>query len=206
MDGCARTIEWLRERVPVEMIREISLADYGEEAEDHFAGIMDLLERQTWVNGAPQWCPREVLVLDQYTAETRENGHLRRIFLCTLLVACMGYEREEEFFIESNVSALIRLTGSAMVLGGEAPALALEVLTWFAEQHKRPQVYPFTCFCIALLRTHLGDGDAAALRAWVEEEERRAATSMKLQGDDWLVRLNGYTLNDPLRAKWAWAS
>ena len=206
MDGCARTIEWLRERVPVEMIRDISLADDGEGAEEHFAGILDLLERQTWVNGDPGWCPREVLELDHYTAERRENGHLRRMFVCTLLVAYMGYERKEDFFIESNVSALIRLTGSAMVLGGEAPALALEVLQWFAEQHKRPQVYPFACFCIALLRTHLGDGDAAALRAWVEEEERRAATSAKLNCDDWLVRLNGYASIGLDRAKWAWAS
>lgn len=113
---------------------------------------------------------------------------------------------ERDFFVECNVSALIRLTDSAIVLGGEAPALALEVLTWFAVQHKRPQVYPFTCFCIARLRTHLGDGDAAALRAWVDEEERRAATSAKLNCEDWLVRLNDYASIGLDRAKWTWAS
>jgi len=130
------------------------------------------------------------------------------MFVCALLVACMGYEHTDDTdFVEAGIRSLIRLTESAIALGEEASQLALEMLTWFADQKKLPDVYPFACFCVVRLRMHLGQGDAAELRAWVEEKEAKAATALGpgyLWGDQWLARLSVYAETDC--AKWAWAS
>jgi hypothetical protein len=116
--------------VPVRVIRQICEADYGRDVDAHFAGVRALIGG-AWVNGAPPWCPREVLELERWG----EDDHLRRLFACALLAACLGYEEKDSFFLEGGIETLWRLADSAIVLGGVAPRLALK--SWLDEEEAR---------------------------------------------------------------------
>ena len=198
MDGCARTIEWLRTRIPVPVIRQICEADYGRDVEAHFAGVMSLLAGG-WTNGVPPWCPREVLELERWS----ECDHLRRMFACALLVACMGYERKDRFFLESGIETLWRLGDSAIALGGDAPGLALEMLEWFLTRDSGPRVHPYACFCVARLRRHLGIGDTREMKAWLDSEEAEARGRLGT-GGRWLAGLSEHANTREYRHHWVW--
>jgi hypothetical protein len=82
--------------------------------------------------------PREVLELERWAEVGEAHRHLRRIFVYTLLVACVGFEQADGFFVEGGIGTLIRLTESAIVLGMEGPELALECLGWLLERRTAP--------------------------------------------------------------------
>ena len=198
MDGCARTIEWLRAVVPAPVIRQICELDYGRDVEAHYAGVRGLLDGG-WVNGAPPWYPREVLELERWG----EGDHLRRLFACALLTACMGYEENDSFFLEGGIETLWRLADSAIALGGVAPELALEMLEWFLTRSERPRVRPFACFCVARLRRHLGVASAAELKSWLDAEEARAREELDATGL-WLACLSEHAKAREYRHHWVW--
>ncbi len=203
MDGCARTIEWLRDRVTVSGIRQICQGDYGRDVEEHFSGIMDILGRGAWVNGAPPWCPREVLELERWMEPRSPEEHLSRFFACALLTACMGYERKDGFFLEGGIETLWRLADSAIALGGQAPELALEMLSWFAAEERGPMVDPFARFCVARLKRHLRVEEPVRLKAWVDEAEAKARAELGATGR-WLSGISEHAKGRERRHHWVW--
>ena len=212
-------LEWLRIRVSALMLEEISENDRGDEAAKHLAALKTQLGGTKPPLGDLPWCPLEVLELERWAKPESEQGHIKRLFACTILLRNAAYvpDPSRVDFVEASASSLLRLTCSAIALDPprplpprrqsirarrrdrreETPLLALRFLLWFLEKQTHSEFRPFASFCVLLLAVHIGLGeptgeDLLEVCRWVQNEEarRRAALGDRVKSERWLVGLD----------------
>src|SRR5580700_338580 len=106
-------LDWVRTKVTLPLLEEISANDYGEETADHLAGIQAQLAPNPTLGLLP-WCPREVLQLERWNEPdsgspdrppSDERGHLKRLLACVILLRNGAYVTgpfglsEEDYFL-----------------------------------------------------------------------------------------------------------
>ncbi len=118
--------DWLRARVTPEMLAEIAQADYGQDAEEHRAALLDI---QTTGLLPPElaWHPMEVVTLTRWARQEDLSG----AWCCTLLWLCPRSR------YDNQADTLPGLVASCLALGAEAAALAEQMLVWHAETDPR---------------------------------------------------------------------
>jgi hypothetical protein len=217
-------LDWLRSQVNRKMLEEIAENDRGEEAHQHMAGIEAQLYAPEPTLGLLPWNPREVLELERWSEPdlptrdlppTQRHGHLKRALASTILLRNAGHiadpERtsEEAFFIETSAATLIRLTESALAIGGELPYFTLQFLLWLYCSQRCAIIRPFAAFSILLLLTAQHDrfqeSDIADVCTWciAVEEFSRTALGSDVASDAWLIGLSTYEDRNGRREIWA---
>src|SRR5438128_2715846 len=79
-----------------------------------------------------------------------QRRHTKRLMACTILLRNVGHldntqrHSEEEFFIETSAATLLRLTESALAIGGDLPYLAVQFLLWLYRIQPYPMMRAFT--------------------------------------------------------------
>lgn len=111
--------DWLRERMTLDILTSISEADYGMGVEENLEALLDIRTTGLVPRQLP-WNPGEVLALRRWS-RGEDVDHLERAWCCNLL---MMYDEHD---VENTAPALVE---SCLALGGEAPALAEQFLTW----------------------------------------------------------------------------
>jgi hypothetical protein len=206
-------LEFARARVSREMIHEIALNDYGEDAEIHELAILKQLAAVPDLGVLP-WHPREVLELQRWNEPERAHldfppegstGHLKRIFACTILLRNVGFvafdsnqdwDGDVEFFIAISAATVIQLVRSSIALGSQASQLALGFLLWLHGKQSHPLLRPFVAFGVLLLQIqeNLYGQSLLDTCAWVEAEENSAREQLEKNDDvhssRWLLGLN----------------
>ena len=176
-DGLLRAISTY---VDDEMLTEISLADYGEDAEGHLAALRMI--RDTGTFPLPmQWCPSEVLELIRWSepedpcwkpGRTGEFGHWMRAFCC---VALLRATREPWNYGDGagTDSTVAQLTVSLHTLPVEFTADAVRFMAWLLND-PRPNGCDgqVCCYAVCLLwfALHLpsaSDQGLTSLASWI---------------------------------------
>jgi hypothetical protein len=217
-------LDWLRSQVARKMLEEIAENDNSEEVQEHLAGIQAQFYTPEPTLGLLPWNPREVLELERWSEPnmphadlppTQRHGHLKRVLASTILLRNAGHIAvpeslsEAAFFVETSAAALIRLTESAIAIGGEWPYLTLQFLLWFYCSQRCAIIRPFTAFSILLLFTSQHDrfqeSDVVGVCRWcvAVEEFSRAALGSDVASDAWLIGLNTYEDQNGRREIWA---
>jgi hypothetical protein len=202
------------------MILEIAKNDWGEQVEEHRAGILYELT----CPGAPNclyWNPREVLELERNvttdwpaTPERWTRGLLPSAILLRWAGHIRTTEEEADFFFETSSESVRVMAESAMAVRGDAPALALAFLLWLIKHNHEPILRPFVSFGVLALQIIAGQHDQAGLElietcGWVRQEELTARTALGKEATDWwLIGLNyqldaRYKLRPPIGVRWA---
>jgi len=220
-------LEWLRLKVSRLMIEEVSRNDRGDDAAEHLKGIETQLHQGEPQLGLIPWHPREVLELERWQQPEREyanqppsgqRGHTKRLLACAILLRNVGHlahpERrsEEEFLIETSASTLLRLTESAISIGGELPFSTVQFLLWLYRAQPDLVLRAFTAFGILLLATHesrkgderFQDVNAAELCEWciALEKHCRTAIGTRVSSESWLIGLSSYEDRSGHRDGW----
>jgi len=176
-DGLLRAIS---AHVDDEMLTEISLADYGEDAEGHLAALRMI--RDTGTFPLPmQWCPSEVLELVRWSepgepgwkpGRTGEFGHWMRAFSCAALLRATREPWNYGDGVGTD-STIAQLTLSLCALPVDFTANAVRFLSWLLldsdPQGRDGQV---CCYAVCLLwfALHLPpfcrDENLASLASW----------------------------------------
>ena len=105
-------------------LRDIANADYGFDADEHAAALLEICEGRLTV--PIPFCPREVLALTRWS---RDGDHWNRLFACTILL--LGEAQPEgRGFDGAADSTIINLVESALELGETTTAAALQFLAW----------------------------------------------------------------------------
>ena len=217
-------LDWLRSQVSRKMLEEIAENERGEEVQEHLAGIQAQLYTPGPTLGLLPWNPREVLELERWSEPdiptrdlppTPRHGHLKRALASTILLRNAGHiadpERtsEEALFVETSVATLIRLTESALAIGGELPYFTLQFLFWLYCSQRCAIIRPFVAFSILLLITAQHDrfqeSDIAGVCRWCIAVEKfsRTALGSDVASDAWLIGLRTYEDQNGRREIWA---
>jgi hypothetical protein len=204
-------LDHLRGLVDAAMLREISDADYGEDAAAHRAAL-ETICRDGDVPEVMHFEPLEVLHLTRWSEPekyfTGENemrrAHIERGFSCTALLLAAA---RSEYYGDDEDPTVIQLIDSATVLGRPLPDLAARFLTWRLgncphDDHVRPF---YACGLLVLaLQNHPGitEPQAAELCEWViaEEAEARRLNEKFIDSDLWLFGLGVIHLHDKWRS------
>jgi hypothetical protein len=220
-------LEWLRHKISRLMIEEISANDRDEDCARHFQGIATQLYRPEPPLGLISWHPREVLELQRWHEPDRayvdhppsgQRGHTKRLMACTILLRNVGHidhiqrHSEEEFFVDTSAATLLRLTESALAIGGELPRLAIQFLLWLYQVQPYHIIRAFTAFSILLLvvnelgagREPFQDLNATELCEWciAVEKQSRAALGYRVSSELWLIGLSSQEDNKRDREEW----
>jgi hypothetical protein len=223
----AMLLEWLRQKVSKVMIEEVSVNDRGEDAAEHFKGIAAQLYQGEPQLGLIPWHPREVLELERWQEPDRayvneppsgQRGHTKRLLACAILLRNVGHlaspqrHSEEEFFIETSAATLLRLTETAITIGGELPFSAVQFLLWLYRAQPYPMLRAFTAFGVLLLAAHESRGgderfrdvNAAELCEWCigVEKQCRTAIGPRVSSESWLIGLSSYEDREGHREGW----
>ena len=151
-------LDWIRERITREQLLSIANTDpFGARA--HFP-ILVKIWRSGLVPASLSFDPGEALRLYRWSGDANVD-HVSRALCCTLL----SIGSDDDFF--DDVAA--PLVDSCLAIGGDAPALAEQLLAWRAaseppssavlgEDHGRPD--PVALLALVLLRMAADPGDA----------------------------------------------
>lgn len=123
--------DWIRGRVPPELLREIAEGDYGCKADEHFAALREVCGSGL-VPSSPTWVPFEVARLYRW----RDAGavdHIGRALSCLLLLLVPDSEPTEPVMTTGPV-----LAESCLALGSEATRLGEQYFAWAAETEELP--------------------------------------------------------------------
>ena len=218
------SLDWLRSQVSRKMLEEIAENDRGEQVQEHLAGIQAQLYTPEPILGLLPWNPREVLELERWSKPdtatldrppTQRRGHLKRAVASTILLRNAGHiadpERnsEEAYFVETSVDSLIRLTESALAIGGELPCCTLQFFLWLYCSQRCAIIRPFAALCMLLLLAaqcgRFPESDIAGVCRWciAVEEFSRTALGSDVASDAWLIGLSTYEDTKGRREIWA---
>lgn len=201
--------------VDEDMIREISEADYGSDAEEHLAALLKIW-REGVLPDQLAWEPREVLELIRWSepeepgwkpGATGRRGHLMRGFACTVLLRAIRQPANRPYMEGAN-ETLVQLLDSAQALDENLwPALA-RLLTWQLPQLGDEDDAPFFAFAlllVALLDPGLALTDAQwqEIANWVTAEEAAVrAAPFFLEPPHVQQWLYGLSYHDQRTTKW----
>ena len=140
-------------------LRAIAEADYGYDANDHYAAL-DGIRSQLSVPKPLEWVPREVLELIRWSRPenpgwkpglTGPPGHLIRAFSCSALLSA-GWDEESRDFITDENQTLAALVESLGVLGVDYERAGLSSLGWRVQNPlKEWEDEPFFWFSLLIL-------------------------------------------------------
>src|SRR5690348_2450110 len=129
-------LEKVSELVDDSMLREISEADYEQDADVHLPHLRRL--RDDGELPPAEWHPREVLELIRWSEPEDPNwrpgsvgrrGHIMRAFACAALLR-MGSEPINRNYVEGENQTLVQLLVSVDVLGGSLPLSTRRFVAW----------------------------------------------------------------------------
>ena len=198
-------------RVDDFMLREIAVADYGEDADANEAAlrrIRDHLEFSVPLD----WVPKEVLELTRWSEPDAPNyrggakglrGHWIRAFACAALLRA-GAEPSNADYIASENETIAQLLASAATLGLDVEQAALRFLAWRAVHFLNSDAErPFFALAVLLAAVAVGwhrRGDEPFLDRlidWVHEEERQTRTDyikyLPSHGGSWILGLTHFS-------------
>lgn len=176
------------ELVSDEMLKEISLADYGMRAEEAFEELMpirDLVRIPVPMRGST----REVLELTRWSTPESEPSHvcdrehLKRAFACAALLRSAA-EPESANHDYGDNQTLIQLIESVLYLKRGLPEATASFLTWripslaIDDEHRPFFVFGLISIAILLHRDALSTDDLESFVAFVEESERAVRDPM----------------------------
>ena len=204
-----------RKMVDKSMLREISEADYGNDAEEHYETLIKI-----WKDGiisVPLGWEEEVLTLTQWSEPEDSKrksealirrGHIMRGFCCAALLLAFS-KKEMEGYSGGDNQTLVQLLDSAVALDEKLFFSVGCFLTWRIPQLGFECERPF--FALALVMVMALDTSSKKLKAnqieqacrWVIEEEtiERELLSqyMPPESKDWFF---GLTYMDLKFVKW----
>jgi hypothetical protein len=191
------------------MLKEISEADAGDEAEEHLSCLRRL--RDLGEVPLPQWNPLEVLELIRWSepedpawkpGSPGRRGHIMRAFACAALLR-MGCEPGNRDRLIGENQALIQLVGSVSFLGEPFPLLTRRFLAWrLSNLPENDEERPFFILALILLalsvQPHPPEPEVEDLIDWLMEDEQRIRESnwvnLPEYSDTWLLGLTFYDL------------
>lgn len=205
-------LELARAHLDTPMLMEMSRADYGMQADEHFAALKHI--RETGQVPAPiGWVPQEVLELIRWSEPEDpdwapggqgQRGHHMRAFACAALLRAAA-EPANEQILWGHSSTLAQLAASAVALGPAwEEALAGFVTARLAAPGPADE-RPFCAFALLFLAVRLragrlDDGALASAAEWAIEEEAAAARAgwdgFPAPSGPWLLRLGTSDLRD----------
>jgi hypothetical protein len=130
LDGYERSasglFDWLRARITREMLVQMSEADYGQEAGEHLAALLDI-HTTGLVPVELAWHPAEVVSLTRWGCG---GADVAGAWCCTLLWLCQAS-------YDNRADTVPRIVDCALALGAEARLLAEQMFVWTAETEPR---------------------------------------------------------------------
>lgn len=115
-------LAWVAPQLDDAAIEAIAAADYGFDVPGHRRELTELV-RSPWLPEELLGGVAEVLALTRWTTPSDRQGHLQRLFACTLLVRASTADG-------GPVDSLARLVDSARELGEPARDAAVRYLAW----------------------------------------------------------------------------
>jgi hypothetical protein len=201
----------LRDQVDDTILQEISLADYGQDADAHLAALRAIHETGEIPVPLP-WEPKEVLELIRWSEPDQADwkpggtglrGHLMRAFACATLLRAAA-DPAEAAYADGENQTLAQLLASVMRLGEEVQRAALRFLSWRVETVQAGCELPFFRLAQLMLAVHLHalpDPELGELAAQVAADEaaERAANEPCIADVRWLL---GLTFHQIRHAAW----
>lgn len=174
-------------------LQVIAEADYGHDANDHYAAL-DGIRSQLTVPKPLEWVPREVLELIRWSRPenpdwkpglTGRPGHLIRAFSCSALLAA-GWDEESRDFITDENQTLAALVESLGVLGVDYERAGLSTLGWRVQNPlKEWEDEPFFWFSLLVLALRVFGDDEPGLVG--EIANTVLASEQSVRDADWHV-------------------
>jgi hypothetical protein len=151
-------------------------------------------------------------------APSGQRGHTKRLLACAILLRNVGHlanpqrHSEEEFLIETSAATLLRLTETAIAIGGELPFSTVQFLLWLYRVQPDLMLRAFTAFGVSLLaapESRAGDErfrevNAARLCEWCIAIEKQCRTTIgpRVSSESWLIGLSSYEDRKGHREGW----
>jgi hypothetical protein len=200
-------LDRVSELVDDSILREISEADYGQDADAHLPYLRRL--RDQGELPPAQWHPREVLELIRWSepedpdwkpGSTGRRGHIMRAFASTALLR-MGSEPSNRNYFEGENQTLAQLLVSVDVLGAPLPLSTRRFLAWrlplFTEHDEERPFFILALLLLALdVHPRAPESYLQDLLDWLKEDERRVREWAVLPKDSgsWLLGLTHFDL------------
>lgn len=115
-------LAWVAPQLDAAAIGAMAVADHGARA-DEYRRALDDLAHSRWLPDEIGWMPGSVLTLTRSHDPAGQRDHVRRLFVCTLLVRASTPDADP-------VDSLAPLLDSALELGGPARDASLRFLAW----------------------------------------------------------------------------
>ncbi|WP_433368015.1 hypothetical protein ACQPZX_40735 [Actinoplanes sp. CA-142083] len=168
-------LAWVAPQLDAAAIEEIAAADYGVDVPRYRRELTELVH-SPWLPDNLEWNPGEVLALTRWTTPTGRQGHLQRLFACTLLVRAATADG-------NPVDSLAPLVDSAWELGEPARDAAVRFLAWCrlnlpGDWRDEPSSPMFLTLAVLLLSAETAA--SAALAALLVEELDAVLTDPEL--------------------------
>jgi len=205
-------LDVLRPQVDDSMLREIAEADYGRDADEHFAALREI--HRGIIPNPIQWHPREVLQLFRWSepedpgwkpGATGIQGHWMRAFACAVLLRSAG-EPLAHMYFENEHETLMQLIDSSLVLGTDVIDAARSCLAWripLLESYDTAGCFFGLGILLLSMVQKPGSGTDPAnllrLAEWIVGEEARVRKECCPESEDWLL---GLTCHDQEHDKW----
>ena len=200
-------LERIARLVDDSMLKEISEADYGQDAHAHLSHLRKL--RDEGELPLPRWVPLEVLELIRWSnpddptwkpGSTGRRGHIMRAFACSALLRIGGEPSHRDYFDGEN-QTLAQLLASVDALGEPLALSTRRFLAWrLAGFPGDDQERPFFIFSLLLLAVSVHprppESGLESLLDWLLEDERRVREQGILpeRADRWLLGLTHFDL------------
>jgi len=200
-------LERVSKLVDDSILREISEADYGRDADAHLPYLRRL--RDQGELPPAQWHPREVLELIRWSepedpewkpGSTGRRGHIMRAFSSTALLR-MGSEPSNRNYFEGENQTLAQLLVSVDVLGAPLPLSTRRFLAWrlplFTEHDEERPFFILALLLLALnVQPCASESDLQNLLDWLQDDERRVREWAVLpkESASWLLGITHFNL------------
>ena len=164
-----------------EMLECISIADYGDRADDHLIALRQIRDTGTFPD-ILNWCPMEVLQLTRWSepddpnwkpGRTGEFGHWMRAFSCAAILRAEHDPWQYHYNDSSTDSTVIQLMMSLHALPVELNRIAAQHLAWLILKtgpegtNDSIREYGVALIWFSLqLTPHVPDADVIALAEW----------------------------------------
>jgi hypothetical protein len=193
-------LDFVRARVSREMIREIAMNDYGNNAQIRELAILEQLAPNP-VLGVVEYDLKEALELEQwsYPRSADTAGHLKRLLACIILLRNAAFVSSDDPHgdIEKSPGKIIWLVRSSIMLGSQASRQGLGFLLWLHGKQGDPRLRAFVSFGALLLQIQedLCGSNLLDTSTWVEHEEKVAREQLhplEINSATWLLGLSSY--------------
>ena len=140
--------DWLRARATPEQLTRIANADYGTDADEHLAALLDVCETGL-IPKMLEWEPHEVLALTRWSTG-EDVDHVARALCCAIL--CIAPDNMNDLVTNGPI-----LAESCLALGAEATRLVELFFAWRSETEERDEdvgtEQPVALLLLFLVRT-----------------------------------------------------